>query len=148
MKLLVPVGTDLQPELRVSVPDLKIKNEKYRVVHYDKSSGTVRLCLQDDGKKSKTCANVDAMVEENTAYFKLRDVARIQRATHRFIWELAVRHMPSLSVLCVMNRHILDRLKTVYQSDASDDLYPFSRTQNIIPLHGFLLIKRNQNRSH
>lgn len=141
MKLLVPVGTDLQPELRVSVPDLKIKNEKYRVVHYDKSSGTVRLCLQDDGKKSKTCVNVDAMVEENTAYFKLRDVARIQRATHRFIWELAVRHMPSLSVLCVMNRHILDRLKTVYQSDASDDLYPFSRTQNIIPLHGFFADK-------
>ena len=49
--------------------------------------------------------------------------------------------MPSLSVLCVMNRFTLDRLKTVYQSDASDDLYPFSRTQNIIPLHGFFADK-------
>jgi hypothetical protein len=141
MKLLVPLNTELQKEVRVSVPDLKLKNEKYRVVHHCKETGVVRLCLIDDGKKAKAGANVGAMVEENTAYFKLRDVARIQRATHRFIWELAVRHMPSLSVLCVMNRYILDRLKTVYQSDNSDDLYPFSRTQNIIPLHGFFADK-------
>ena len=114
--------------------------DRYKVVHYDAASGVVRLCLEDV-KKSKAGANVDAMVEENTAYFKIRDIARIQRSTHRFIWELAVRHMPSLSVLCVMNRHILDRLKTVYQSDSSDDLYPFSRTANIIPLHGFFADK-------
>ncbi|MDP2595982.1 PilZ domain-containing protein [Alteromonas stellipolaris] len=140
MKLMVAPGTELQSEVRVSVPDLKIKNEKYKVVHYDATSGVVRLCLEDV-KNSKAGASVDAMVEENTAYFKIRDIARIQRSTHRFIWELAVRHMPSLAVLCVMNRHILDRLKTVYQSDSSDDLYPFSRTANIIPLHGFFADK-------
>ena len=101
----------------------------------------MRLNLSEDGRKSKVSANVDNIVEENTAYFKVRDIARIQRSTHRFIWELAVRHMPSLAVLCVMNRFTLDRLKTVYQSDNSDDLYPFSRTQNIIPLHGFFADK-------
>jgi len=141
IKLLVAKGTGLQADLRVSVPDLKIRNEKYRVVDYNAAAGIVRLCLQDGSKQSKTGSAVDTIVEENTAYFKLRDIARIQRFTHRFIWELSVRHMPSLSVLCVMNRHILDRLKTVYQSDASDDLYPFSRTQNIIPLHGFFADK-------
>lgn len=141
MKLMVAPGTELQSDLRVSVPELKIKNEKYKVVHYNLETGVVRLCLQDNAKQSKAGNNVDAIVEENSAYFKLRDIARIQRFTHRFIWELSVRHMPSLAVLCVMNRHILDRLKTVYQSDVSDDLYPFSRTQNIIPLHGFFADK-------
>ena len=141
MKLIVPPNSELQKEIRVSVPELKIKGEKYKVVHYQADTGTVRLCLMEDTRKAKVGSNVDLMVEENTAYFKVRDIARIQRATHRYIWELAVRHMPSLSVLCVMNRFTLDRLKTVYQSDTSDDLYPFSRTQNIIPLHGFFADK-------
>ena len=141
MKLTVAPHSDLQKEIRVSVPELKIKGEKYKVVHYQAETGVVRLCLVEDTRKAKVSSNVDHMVEENTAYFKVRDIARIQRSTHRYIWELAVRHMPSLAVLCVMNRFTLDRLKTVYQSDASDDLYPFSRTQNIIPLHGFFADK-------
>ena len=124
-------------EVRVTVPDLKIKNERYRVVHFDPESGVMRLCLLDLAKSTKTGANVDAMVEDNSAYYKMRDVARLQRATHRFIWELAIRHMPSLSVLCVLNRHLLDRLKTVYQGDTCDDIYPFSQAKNVTPLHGF-----------
>ncbi|GEA10916.1 PilZ domain-containing protein [Alteromonas sp. KUL49] len=141
MKIFVPTACDMQDEIRVSIPDFKIKSERYKVIDYNTESGVARLSLVNGGKKSKTASQVDAMVEVNSAYFKLRDVARIQRATHRFLWELAVRHLPSLSVLCVINRHILDRLKTVYQSDASDDLYPFSRTQNITPLHGFFADK-------
>jgi hypothetical protein len=141
MKLKVAPNSEVQQEIRVTIPDLKIKGEKYKVVHYDADNGVVRLCLTEDARKAKVSSSVDSMVEENSAYFKLNDIARTQRLTHRFIWELAVRHMPSLSVLCVMNRFTLDRLKTVYQSDASDDLYPFSRTQNIIPLHGFFADK-------
>ncbi|WP_346993720.1 PilZ domain-containing protein [Alteromonas gracilis] len=141
LKLTVAPQSQIQPEIRVTVPDLKLKNEKYKVVHYEPDSGVVRLCLAEDTRKEKVGSSVGSMVEENSAYFKLNDIARIQRLTHRFIWELAVRHMPSLSVLCVMNRFTLDRLKTVYQSDASDDLYPFSRTANIIPLHGFFADK-------
>ncbi|OJF68234.1 PilZ domain-containing protein [Alteromonas sp. V450] len=143
MKLMVSPYSDLQKEIRVSVPELKIKAEKYTVVHYQAETGVLRLCLVEDTRKAKVVSNVDHIVEENSAYFKIRDIARIQRSTHRFIWEIAVRHMPSLAVLCVMNRFTLDRLKTVYQSDSSDDLYPFSRTQNIIPLHGFFADKGN-----
>ena len=141
MKLIVAPNSELQKEFRVSVPELKIKGEKYKVVHYQREMGVVRLSLVEDTRKAKVSSSVDHMIEENTAYFKIRDIARIQRSTHRYIWELAVRHMPSLSVLCVMNRFTLDRLKTVYQSDSSDDLYPFTRTQNIIPLHGFFADK-------
>lgn len=141
MKIFVPTECDMQDEIRVTIPDFKIKSERYKVVHYSPETGIARLSLVNANKKSKTVSQVDAMVEVNSTYFKLRDVARIQRATHRFLWELAVRHLPSLAVLCVINRHILDRLKTVYQSDSSDDLYPFSRTQNITPLHGFFADK-------
>ena len=138
MKLTVSPGEHkIGKEIRVSVPELKIKNGHYRVVHFDAASGVLRLCITDD----KIGANVDAIVEDNSAYFKMRDVARMQRATHRYLWELSIRHLPSLSVLCVMNRHILDRMKTVYQSESSDDLYPFSKTQSVTPLHGFFADK-------
>jgi hypothetical protein len=55
----------------------------------------------------------------------------------RFVWELAMRHHPSASVLCVANRFLLDRIKTLYIDEDSQDLYPFSQEQNIAPLHGF-----------
>ena len=32
-------------------------------------------------------------------------------------------------------------MKTVYQSESSDDLYPFSKTQSVTPLHGFFADK-------
>lgn len=138
LQLTVAENTQgLGEEVRVTVPELKIKNERYRVVHFDPGSGVLRLCLLNLAKSSKTGASVDAMVEDNSAYYKMRDVARLQRATHRFIWELTIRHMPSLAVLCVLNRHLLDRLKTVYQGDTCDDIYPFSQAKNITPLHGF-----------
>lgn len=134
---ITPGQHSISDEVRVTVPELRIKNEKYRVVNFNATTGTLRLCLQDLTKLAKTGASVEAMVEENSAFYKMRDVAKIQRLTHRFIWELAIRHMPSLSVLCVLNRNLLDRLKTVYQGDNSDDIYPFSQAKNITPLHGF-----------
>ncbi|MCW8092401.1 PilZ domain-containing protein [Alteromonas sp. ASW11-130] len=119
--------------IKISVPDFKMRNEKYMIVHYDERRGIMRLKLPEVNKKG----SVDALLEQNLAFFRQRDIARTQQNTHRFIWELAMRHHPSVSVLCVSNRHILDRLKTVYQSEKSDDLYPFSRVQNVVPLHGF-----------
>ncbi|MCW8108102.1 PilZ domain-containing protein [Alteromonas ponticola] len=119
--------------IKISVPDFKMRNEKYMVVHYNETRGILRLKLPELNKKG----SVDSLLEQNLAFFRQRDIARAQRNTHRFIWELAMRHHPSVSVLCVSNRHILDRLKTVYQSEKSDDLYPFSRFQNVVPLHGF-----------
>lgn len=142
MKLTVAPGEHkIGTDIRVSIPELKIKNEHYRVVSYDPPSGIIRLCIANETRRNRGGAYVDAIVEDNSAYFKMRDIARMQRATHRYLWELSIRHLPSLSVLCVMNRHILDRMKTVYQSESSDDLYPFSKTQSVTPLHGFFADK-------
>jgi hypothetical protein len=141
MKIIVKPHSVIQKDVRVSVPELKLKNEKYKVIDFNAETGVIRLCLLEEARITKVSASVDSMIEKHSAHFKTRDIARLQRSTHRYIWELAVRHMPSLSVLCVMNRHTLDRLKTVYQSETSDDLYPFSRTQRIIPLHGFFADK-------
>ena len=63
MKLIVPPNSELQKEIRVSVPELKIKGEKYKVVHYQADTGTVRLCLMEDTRKAKVGSNVDLMVE-------------------------------------------------------------------------------------
>lgn len=41
-------------------------------------------------------------------------------------------------MLCINNRYLLDRLKTLYQPEACADLYPFTVENNIAPLHGFL----------
>lgn len=135
------VETPMPQEIRVFVPDLKIRNEKYRVVSFDAERNLVRLCLPEVKKRVKGNSSVDVALEDNTAYFKQRDIARVQRNTHRFIWELAIRHMPSAGVLCVNNRYVMDRLKTVYQGDSSDDLYPFTRVRNVVPLHGFFADK-------
>ncbi len=126
-------ASNFTDSIKISVPEFKMRNEKYMVVHYDEARGILRLKLPELTKKG----SVDCLLEQNLAFFRQRDIARAQRSTHRFIWELAMRHHPSVSVLCVTNRHILDRLKTVYQSEKSDDLYPFSRVQNVVPLHGF-----------
>ncbi|NMH61074.1 PilZ domain-containing protein [Alteromonas ponticola] len=126
-------ASNFTDSIKISVPEFKMRSEKYMIVHYDEALGILRLKLPELNKKG----SVDSLLEQNLAFFRQRDIARAQRSTHRFIWELAMRHHPSVSVLCVTNRHILDRLKTVYQSEKSDDLYPFSRVQNIIPLHGF-----------
>ena len=83
-------------------------------------------------------------VHKNYAWFKNKDTNLLHRNTHRFLWELAVRHHPSASILCITNRYLLNRLKTVYQTPASDDLYPFSSIENVVPMHGFFADKDAQ----
>ena len=130
---------ELGDEIRVSIPEFKMKNEKYKVVNFDRTNGIIRLCLPEVKKKAPH--SMETLLETNNAFFKQRDIATIQRNTHRFIWELAVRHMPSVSIICIANRYLLDRLKTVYQHDSSEDLYPFLQSGNEVPLHGFFADK-------
>lgn len=122
-------------EIRVTVPELKVKNQKYKVVNYHAASGEARLCLTS--QRETIAAGITQFVQKHYAIFKHRDLSLIQRNTHRFVWELAMRHHPSASILCTTNRYLLNRLKTVYQSVNCDDLYPFSQIQNVVPMHGF-----------
>ena len=132
VKLNEPDTNLLPAVLKVSIADLKIKNEKYQVVHYCEKRQIVRLKTVE-----KTSSAFALFINENPSYFKPRDAARMSRNRYRFIWEMAVREHPSASLLCVANRFLLDRIKTLYLTDSSQDLYPFNQENNIAPLHGF-----------
>lgn len=120
--------------VKVSAPDFRIKNERYEVVYYCEKTGLLRLKLPVGAKVEQAILQY---LETNASYFRSKDTARLQRMMQRFVWELAMRHHPSASVLCVANRFLLDRIKTLYIDEDSQDLYPFSQEQNIAPLHGF-----------
>lgn len=132
----------IDKEIRVSVPELKVKNQKYKVVFYQPSSGEARLCLPS--KRESVTGVITQFLKNHSAIFKHKDLSLIQRNTHRFVWELAMRHHPSASILCTTNRYLLNRLKTVYQSVNCDDLYPFSQIQNVVPMHGFFADREAQ----
>ncbi|MEG3768207.1 PilZ domain-containing protein, partial [Alteromonas sp. 14N.309.X.WAT.G.H12] len=129
-------------ELKVSVPELKIKNQKYEVVDYNPNTQEARLRLPT--KRDAIASSIGQFVKNNAAYFKNRDLALLQRNTHRFVWELAIRHHPSASILCTTNRYLLNRLKTVYQTAGCDDLYPFTQVGNVVPMHGFFADREAQ----
>ncbi|QPG06901.1 PilZ domain-containing protein [Salinimonas marina] len=132
VRLAQPEDGPLQGVLKITVGDLKIKNEKYQVVSYCKKRHIARLKVAE-----KAPTAFAQLVEENPSYFRPRDAAKMSRNRHRFIWEMAVREHPSASLLCVANRFLLDRIKTLYLHESSQDLYPFSQEDNIAPLHGF-----------
>lgn len=131
-----------EKEIKVSVPELKIKNQKYDIVGYSAATREVRLRLPS--KRDAIAAGILQFVHKNYAWFKNKDTNLLHRNTHRFLWELAVRHHPSASILCITNRYLLNRLKTVYQTPACDDLYPFSAIENVVPMHGFFADKDAQ----
>ena len=132
VRLSQPEDGPLQGILKITVTDLKIKNERYQVVHYCKKRHIARLKIVE-----KVPVSFAQLIEENPSYFRPRNAARMGRNRHRFIWEMAVREHPSASLLCVANRFLLDRIKTLYLNESSQDLYPFSQEANIAPLHGF-----------
>ncbi len=126
-------------ELKVTVPDFKLKSQRYQVVNISSCKRVVRLRLP--GKRDTVAAGINHLVNSNISYFKPRDLSLIQRNNHRFAWELAVRHHQSASILCITNRYLINRLKTLYQGAACDDLYPFSTIENVVPMHGFFADK-------
>ncbi|MBU2976814.1 PilZ domain-containing protein [Alteromonas sp. C1M14] len=129
-------------EIKVTIPELKVKNQKYEVVDYNPNTREMRLKLPT--KRDTIASGIGQFVQKNAAYFKNRDLALLQRNTHRFLWELAMRHHPSASILCTTNRYLLNRLKTVYQTSDCDDLYPFSQVDNVAPMHGFFADREAQ----
>ncbi|AXR08485.1 PilZ domain-containing protein [Salinimonas sediminis] len=132
LRMAEPSKGPMQGALKVTVPELRIKNEKYHVIHYCNKRHIVRLRIADKPPQAFL-----ALVEENPTYFRPRDAAKMARNRHRFMWELSVREHPCASILCVTSRFLLDRIKTLYMSDSSQDLYPFMQENNIAPLHGF-----------
>lgn len=136
-----PPKSGLQSEeVKISVPDLKLKGEKYQVVHFDPGSGVLRLKLAQ-AKGAGKSTQLNSMLDKNSAYFKQRNITVRYRNLHRFLWELSIRNLPSVAILITRNRHVLDRLKTVYANDNSRDLYPFATIGHEVALNGFLADK-------
>lgn len=131
----VPPDTTAGIVMKVSVPALKIKSEKYQLIDFCRDTLTGRF--RHTGKRSPA-ALIHQAVEASQAYYRARNLNLQSRQRHHFVWELAVRAHPCAAVLCINNRYLLDRLKTLYQPDSCTDLYPFAVENNIAPLHGFL----------
>ncbi|MDF2177702.1 PilZ domain-containing protein [Aliiglaciecola sp. CAU 1673] len=127
-------------EVKVTVPGLRLKGESYKVLSYNPRDKSLRLQLQVN--KSKAAEFIQETVVRNTEYFSPRDIIRQQRNVHRFIWELAMRHVPAIAVLVAQNRFTIDRLRTVYGSQDSTDLKPFHSFQHQVSLHGFFADKK------
>lgn len=139
--LNTPPAEFKEQTLKVTVPDIKIKNETYQIIAYDAVTGVLRLAIPR-AKDNSAAEKVASMVDTNPSYFKQRDVALHQRNIHRFLWEIAARNCPFTAVLTTNHRHILDRLKTVYVSGQGKDMAPFTVIENQAYLHGFFADKK------
>lgn len=125
--------------VKVSVPELKLRNEKYSVIDYEKTSNTLRLRVpQDEQTLAETLAS---LVKTNAGYFKTRDIAKRQQNIYRFLWEVSIRKLPCVAILVTQNRHLLSRLSTVYGDFNANDLYPFRQSNNAVQLDGLLADK-------
>ena len=125
--------------VKVNVPELKIKGEKYDLVSYQAESGVLRLKIHKT--QSKTVELIQNVVSRNIKFFKVRDIASQQRNIHRFVWELAMRHVPSVSILVTQNRFTIDRLRGLYGCEDSIDLEPFAEFEHQASVHGFFADK-------
>ncbi|WP_026377172.1 PilZ domain-containing protein [Aestuariibacter salexigens] len=126
--------------VRVSVPELKLNRLKYSIVDYDERTRVLRLSVvrkQEDASR----ASFSRLFESDRTYFKQVDVTRKQRSIHRFLWDISIRYLPCAGIVVTKNRHVLDRLKTVYMQDESPDLQPFSRLGSQVLLDGFFADK-------
>ncbi|MFC3093823.1 PilZ domain-containing protein [Alteromonas sediminis] len=126
----------LDQQIRVSVPELKLRNQKYDVVHFDTSTQVVRLKVPTNVQ-----SGIHGLMRSNSGYFKQRDIANQQKNIHRFLWELSIRNLPCACVLITQHRQLFSRLRTVYIDNKCTDLYPFEQTNHQVLLHGFLADK-------
>ncbi|WP_100656382.1 PilZ domain-containing protein [Alteromonas flava] len=142
LTLLQPENVEIGDEVKVSVSDLQLTNQKYRVVVFEPETGVLRLCLDEQTVKQEG-GRLQRLFSNNAEYFSQRNLAVIQLHTHRFLWELCIRNMPCASVLITNNRFAIDRLKTVYHKQNCYDLKPFNAAMNKVPLHGFFADKES-----
>ncbi|WP_088329681.1 PilZ domain-containing protein [Lacimicrobium sp. SS2-24] len=126
-------------KVKVSIPSLKLKGERYQVVSFDGETGSLRL--RGDAVKDSEKSLVGRLLDRNSQYFSARDIVRQQSNIHRFIWELAMRHVPSIAILTTQNRYTIGRLKTLYGCEDSVDMAPFSEFNHQASVHGFFADK-------
>ncbi|MGJ8680392.1 PilZ domain-containing protein [Paraglaciecola sp.] len=140
LTLSEPASFTLGDEIKVSIKQLKLRNQKYQVVHYDQNKKLLRLKLPEELIKSAG-AQIQQLFDNNAKYFLSRDISLQQGSVHSYLWELSIRNLPCASILVTNNRFTIDRLKTIYHEEDCFDLKPFSTLGNEVPLHGFFADK-------
>jgi hypothetical protein len=130
--------------IKVTVKELNISNQVYKVVSFDNVTGTLRLRLPSKSKEVEG-KKLQVLFDNNYTYFNQRDLSVKQRNIFRFLWELSIRNLPCASILITNNRFTIDRLKTIYHKEDCFDLNPFSFLSNVVPLDGFFADKNVPN---
>lgn len=130
----------IEKEIKISIKELKLKNTRYEVVQYNKTTGLLRVKLPKDIAKVEK-QRLQAIFDANRQFFAPRDTSRTQRQAYNYLWELSTRNLPCASILITNNRFTIDRLKTVYHDQQAYDLKPFGVVGNEVPLHGFFADK-------
>jgi hypothetical protein len=126
--------------IKVTVKELNISSQVYKVVAFDNVTGTLRLRFPSNLKEQES-KKLQSLFDNNSTYFNERDLNVKQRSIFRFLWELSIRNLPCASILITDNRFTIDRLKTIYHKEDCFDLNPFSTLGNAVPLDGFFADK-------
>ena len=135
-----PSMLTLDATVRVSIKELRLRGKKYEVIHYNESTGVLRLKLPIDEVQTEGQKFLN-LFSRNIKYFNQRDNSIKQRNIHRFLWELSIRNQPCAAVLITNNRFTVDRLKTVYHKEDCFDLKPFDSFGNEVLMDGFFADK-------
>jgi hypothetical protein len=135
-----PSKVRLDDTVKISIKEIKLRSKKYDVVHYNQTSGVLRLKLHTSEAETEV-QRFQNLFSSNAQYFNQRDLSVKQQNIHRFLWELSIRNQPCASVLITNNRFTVDRLKTVYHKEDCFDLKPFGALGNEVPMHGFFADK-------
>jgi hypothetical protein len=135
-----PSKVKLDDTVKISIKEIKLRNKKYDVVHYNQTNGILRLKLHSSEAQTEG-QRFQNLFSSNAQYFNQRDLRIKQRNIHRFLWELSIRNQPCASILITNNRFTVDRLKTVYHKEDCFDLKPFGALGNEVPMHGFFADK-------
>ncbi len=134
LKLQKYDGDELPGEVKITIADLKLKGQRYKVLNFDPDSACMRLQLIANDKNSKLAG----IMNSQSAYFTNIQNIEIQQTLYfRCLWEIFARCYPNAAVQIISARQMVQRLKTVYSPTESTDLYPFTVNDHKTPTHGF-----------
>ncbi|NVK56454.1 MAG: PilZ domain-containing protein [Alteromonadaceae bacterium] len=134
LQLLKYDGDALPAEVKITIADLKLKGQRYKVLHFDPESACLRLQLIASDKNEK----VAGIMSNQSAYFtNIQNIEMQQKVYFRSLWEIFARCYPNAAVQIISARQMVQRLKTVYSPIESTDLYPFTVSEHKTPTHGF-----------
>ncbi|GGF52888.1 hypothetical protein GCM10011338_01240 [Alteromonas lipolytica] len=124
----------LPPDVKVSIAELKLKSQRYKVLDYDSVTGLLRLKALNKENLTRLVRQLHsvAMVQP-----RVQNLVKQHSMLFRYVWELTCRHFPAPALQVITGRQMVNRLKTLYMPECAAALYPFEMSDHKAPLHGF-----------